>query len=160
CLLFLPQELNRGNTKALLGLFFPIAGIFLLWLAIRNTWEWEKFGASLFIPDTMPGVIGGPLKGLIRTHRKFGADSRFQLKLVCTRRTTSGSGDNRSTWENILWQEEQQDIPQQPSMDYYSSVIPVAFTIPSDAVATTLDAPGDAVIWTLQIACATGGLGY
>jgi hypothetical protein len=67
-LLIFPKEFfDKGNKLAVLGLLFPAVGAGLLVWAVRATLRWRKFGSSTFEMTTLPGVIGGPLRGTIHT---------------------------------------------------------------------------------------------
>ncbi len=57
-----------GNkTAALLGLApFAVAGLVLLSSAVRSTLRQRRFGQSTFEIETLPGVIGGQLRGAVQ----------------------------------------------------------------------------------------------
>ena len=69
-LIFLPEEvLEKGNHLAALGALFPIVGVGLLYWAAKATLRWRKFGACSFEMTTLPGVIGGRVRGGVSTPR-------------------------------------------------------------------------------------------
>ena len=99
-LMVLPREvLQNRNYPALLGLLFPLVGAGLLIWAIRATLRWKKFGTSILELETLPGVIGGHLKGILQTRTALLPEEGLSLKLTCINRTVSGSGKNRSVNE-------------------------------------------------------------
>ncbi len=156
----LPEEWAKGNKLGAIGLVFPLAGAWLLWKAMSETYRVIKFGRSLLVLQTFPGVIGGSLKGTIQTGRAFPSDSVFRLKLLCINRTQSGSGKNSSTWEKTLWEEEQREVRAQAALQAGFSTVPLAFALPLDSRASDNETPGNEIIWRLEITSAVPGLDF
>ncbi|MEN0037417.1 MAG: DUF3592 domain-containing protein [Cellvibrio sp.] len=100
----IPDELGQGNNLALLILLFPIAGFFLLYLAITITLSWRRFGQLVLEMDPYPGVIGGKVGGIIDLKLPFDSNQHFPVTLLCIRSYETGSGKNRSRNESVLWQ--------------------------------------------------------
>src|ERR1035437_4791958 len=129
----LAKELHQGNYLVLVALIFPLIGIGLLAAAIRGVLAQHRYGKCFFEMASIPGAIGGSLEGMIQTGARLKPEHGLHLKLSCIRRVVSGSGKNRSTQENILWQDEkvfkaQTDLPEpEPGR----SGIPVFFKIPA-----------------------------
>jgi hypothetical protein len=74
-LFILPHEATK-KPLAYIGLIFPIAGVFLLIRAIRQTLAYREFGNTCFEMATVPGVIGGELKGMIQARFPHSARAR------------------------------------------------------------------------------------
>ncbi|MCG8378757.1 MAG: DUF3592 domain-containing protein, partial [Proteobacteria bacterium] len=53
-LFFLDDELKKGNYAALIGLLFPIVGIYLIKIAWNRTREWRRYGVIEFVMDPFP----------------------------------------------------------------------------------------------------------
>ena len=104
--LLVDEVLKKGNYIALVGLLFPAVGVALVAWALRRTREWRRFGATPVTLDPFPGAIGGHVGGSIDLSLPFSADYQFRVTLTNLRRTTSGSGKNRSTSEKPLWQKD------------------------------------------------------
>jgi hypothetical protein len=149
-------EFQAGNKLAALAFLFPLIGLGLFGKAIYETWIVFKFGTSYFLPETLPGVIGGSLKGVVQTHRRFPQESRFQIRLRCINRRSSGD----DTFENTLWQEELIDVYQQASLDSGRTTIPVQIQIPRNNRSTESDILADQILWRLEATCDTPGLNY
>ncbi len=64
-LFFIPQQAAK-KPVAYLGLLFPVVGVFLLIRAIRQTLAYREFGKTVLEMASIPGVIGGELKGVIQ----------------------------------------------------------------------------------------------
>jgi hypothetical protein len=73
--------------------------------------------------------------------------------LTCIRRATTGSGDDRSTSETVLWQEEQQAAGA-------GVTIPVEFAIPADAAPCDPGMASDRTLWRLDVTADVLGIDY
>ncbi len=161
-LLFLvPQEFfEKGNYLALLGLLFPAVGAGLLVWAVRATMRWRKFGSSVFEMTTVPGVIGGSLRGAVHTALPRPPEAGLQVQLNCIRRV-EGRSNNSSTSETILWQEDYVAAPERLYAGARGITVPVEFRVPYDCVETSRDFDADSkVIWRLQAAADVAGIDF
>ena len=161
-LLFLvPKEVrDNGNHLALLGLIFPLVGFGLAIWAIRSFIRWKKFGDSVLELSTFPGVIGGPLTGRVLTSVNVKPANGFHLTLSCINRVTRGSGDNRSTSESVLWQEEKLLQRQAAEFDPTRSEILIDFQIPFDTSPTEERSDDDKILWRLDVEAEVPGIDY
>ena len=149
------QIFDPDNRIALVALLFPVIGIGLVIWAARSLIRWRKFGESIFEMRTVPGVIGGPLDGTIRTSVDIRPQAGFEVMLSSVHRYRSGSGKNRSTHENVLWQKSYR-----VALDRSSAGIPVAFHVPYDCEPTD-DADSDNQrIWKLEVKAEVEGVDY
>lgn len=145
------QELPKGNYAALLVLLFPLVGVAFLGAFVRGMLAQRRFGNCWFELAQVPAPLGGSLDGLIQTERPLILEQGLHLKLSCIRRTVTGSGKNRHTHENILWQDEKvfrSDAPL-PTDGLGGSGIPVHFNLPADQPESTLRGDSN-VIWRLE----------
>ena len=106
----LPEEVSKGNYVILLGLLFPLVGLFLLGKALQYTLEFWRFGKTELVMDPFPGAIGGQVGGAIELARfqPHGVDLKqaFTVTLECVYSYKSGSGKDRSREERIKWAEQ------------------------------------------------------
>jgi hypothetical protein len=149
----------RGAAPVIL-LVLSAVGILLLVWAIRVTARWRKFGASTFKMLTIPGVVGGQLSGAIETSGKVRPRDGFLLRLVCFERIHTGSGDNSSTTETILWEQKRTETKDLLEGDPRRSGIPVLFHIPSDVRESDYRIPSDKIIWRLEVKASVPGVNY
>jgi len=157
----LPREvLQNRNYPALLGLLFPLVGAGLLIWAIRATLRWKKFGTSVLELETLPGVIGGHLNGLLQTRTALLPEEGLSLKLTCIKRTVSGSGKNRSVNEKILWRERQVIPKDRIEARTQGSSIPFTFEIPYNAKETDRENMDNAILWYVDAAASVPGVDY
>jgi hypothetical protein len=158
-LFFIPQEAAK-KPVAYLGLSFPVIGVFLLIRAIRLTLAYLEFGKTCFEMSPVPGVIGGDVKGMIQARFPHSPDHGIQLRLSCVNRVTTGSGDNQSTSEHIVWRDEQNLSSAQLYPGPAGTSIPVNFRIPWDAQGTETRGPRDAIVWQLEALADVPGVDY
>ena len=149
------QIFDPDNRVALVALLFPVVGIGLVVWAARSLIRWRKFGESIFEMRTIPGVIGGPLEGTIRTSVNVRPEAGFDVMLSSIHRYRSGSGKSRSTHEKVLWQK-----LYRAALDRSSAGIPIAFQVPYDCEPTE-DADADNQrIWKLEVKAEVEGVDY
>ncbi len=147
----LPKELAKGNKGILVALIFPLIGFGLLAGAIYSTLQRRKYGQPVFKLLNTPCVIGGQLAGMVEIPAKVKATSGFKVRLSCVEKRTTGSGDDRSTRETVLWQEgltiAQDLLAHQPD----KTGIPVQFAIPSSAPEASRETEDPAILWRLNV---------
>jgi hypothetical protein len=158
-LLVVPPELHKGNHAALIALIFPVIGVGVLVFAINTTLAWWRFGQSFFEMAAMPGALGSTLEGMIQVPARLQPEHGLHLRLSCLRRTTSGTGNSRSTTEKILWQDEKWLRSDLPQTDLNATGIPVYFKLPADQP-ESIPAQGDGIHWKLEASAKVRGPNY
>ena len=142
------EEWNKGNYAILLGLLFPLVGLFLFYKAITLTREYWRFGIVEFVMDPWPGAIGGHVGGNIEVHRLRKFDSDYQISLECIYSYVSGSGDDRSRNERIKWAETGKARVESSGNGVRLSF---RFTVPEDLPEADVKQSGDYYFWRLKI---------
>lgn len=155
------EVLGRQNYGASIGLAFVASGAILTLWALRATLTWRKYGESVFQMASVPGLVGGPLAGVIRTSARVEAKRGFLVTLRCRHRVTTGSGKKRRTKETVVWEGRRRIARPLEQDDFDKIGIPVLFAIPFHAMETT-GAPGHAVhvLWALEVRAETPGIDY
>jgi len=153
--------LEQGNRAGLVALLFPVAGIGLLAWAARITARLRRFGVSRLELETRPAAIGRSLAGTVQAPLSLTPTDGFRVTLSCIRRVTTGSGDDRSTREQILWQEEQR-VTGRPSRTAQgmTTAVPVRIPIPPDALPCDDSTPRNVVLWRLEVSAEVPGVDY
>ena len=159
-LILLYGEFRKGNYLVLIFLIFPLIGIGLAIWAVRLILHWFKFGQSSFEMQSVPGVIGGALRGRIHTKVNIKPQDGFHLTLSCINRVTTGSGKHRKTREHIRWQDTCDIAHEMYEYDPSRSVIPVLFSIPYDNPETSDENPKDKILWRLKVSAKVPGVDY
>ncbi len=127
-------------------LIFPVIGLLLIGQSLLAYCRGRKFQQFRFNLSAIPCVLGGKLQGRVDVEFVFPPDATVAIKLSCVRSYVSGTGDNRTRWEKILWQDKKTLAV---STDGRTSYIPIEFTIPYDARETDTRNPSDEIIWRL-----------
>jgi hypothetical protein len=153
--------LEQGNRGGLVALLFPAAGIGLLVWAARMSIRLRRFGVSRFELDSRPAAIGRSLAGTVQAPLALMPADGFRVALSCIRRVTTGSGDNRSTSERILWQEEQR-VAGRPSRTAQGTTtsVPVRIPIPAEAIPCDDSNSSNVVLWRLEVTASVPGVDY
>lgn len=99
-------EVMDGNYAAALAFLFPLVGLGLLTWAVRATAGWRRFGKTPFLMDPYPGAIGGQVGGTLDVPLSYHQEHMFKTTLNCLRSYMSGSGEDRSRKESVVWQSE------------------------------------------------------
>jgi hypothetical protein len=157
--LVVPPEVHRGNHAALIALIFPVIGVAVLVFAANTSLAWRRYGQSFFEMAAMPGALGGTLEGMIQVNARLRPEHGLHLRLSCFRRSTTGTGKNRSTTEKILWQDEKWLRPDLPQTDLNATGIPIYFKLPAGQPESTT-AMGDGIHWKLEASAKVRGPNY
>jgi hypothetical protein len=155
-LIAVPEGLKEENRAVLFVLIFPAVGIVVAVLALRELARSRRFGGATLRLATVPCVIGGKLAGVIQLPTKVQAESGFRLKLACTQTVTTGSGKNRHTVENVIWEDEQL-LAVDAIRDPASTALPVLFAIPFDQPQTDPEASAP-IAWRLEVSARNPGV--
>lgn len=147
------SAIQGGQRAALLALVFPLVGLGVVVWAVRATLRYRRYGISTLELGSLPAVVGHALEGTIRTPAGLNPAGGFREILSCIRRETTGSGRDRSTWDNVLWQEEHR-------VSSTAARLPVAFAIPREAVPCDPVLAGDRVFWRLDVIGDVPGVDY
>lgn len=156
------DDLTReGLSVIAFASIFPLAGLGLLGWALYATARYWKYGRSQFQLQTLPGVVGGWLRGEISTKYHPGINDQLVVRLSCIRRRVTGHGKRRSVKRSTVWQEELQ-LPHEAIRrgSAGETLIPVAFWVPRDCQPTTLDNPRDRHLWELEVEAETEGVDF
>lgn len=156
-ILFQEEEPEKGMYFILL---FPLVGLGLLWGAIYQTIRCRKYGRTRFVPSSLPGVIGGYLGGVIEVPARVTPEGDAQLTLRCIRRETRGSGKNRRTTDNVLWEREESIARDKWLAGADGTRIPVLFYIPEGCAGTDDADPNNEIVWRLSASAATPGVDF
>jgi len=156
----LPDLLRKREPWSLLLLLFVVVGVLLLVDAIRQTVRRAEFGVGALDLRSLPYKAGGPLEGVIHARFRHLPEKGVHLRCTCVQRTTSGSGDNRSTTEHILWREETTVPPTALGQGGEGMTIPVSFRLPPDQPQTYTEEPDNQILWVVQATAEVPGVDY
>lgn len=120
-------EIENPLSLFFLGAF--VVGGALILVAIASMARWRKYGRSVFQMASVPGVVGGPLAGVIHVPAKVQSPDGFRLTLNCLKETGDGT--------IVEWQDEEIITRQIQQVDPERSAIPVLFHIPYECAETS-----------------------
>lgn len=157
-LFIVPGEVADGNTAALVGLLFPLIGVGLIVWAVREVIRHRRYGASTLELQSHPVPLGGRLRGTLIIPARLQA-REVQLQLVCVNRYVSGSGKNRSTRENVLW-EDKQRAPARSGAGPGQTAARIEIRLPTGQPVSSEENPKNRIIWRLTATSAEPGVDY
>jgi membrane protein implicated in regulation of membrane protease activity len=149
-------------TKWPLAAICAAAGALVLALVGYRIWRRRRFGKTTFSMDTRPGVLGGPLCGVLHTgvRAQDAPDDGFHVTLSCYRRRIVRNSDgDRDVKRTLLWRDEEQMAPLSPSAGEALDV-PVVFEIPDGLPASTPEKTATRCMWSLEVSAAVPGVDY
>jgi hypothetical protein len=120
--------------------------------------RFRKFGISVFEMSPLPGVLGGPVSGTIRIPAKVETEDGFDVELQCIRQYTTGSGKQRSTHRDVLWQDSRHIAGGLSYGD--ETMLQVRFAVPYGEQATTASGGCNGIYWRLNATAAAPGIDY
>jgi len=151
-LFVLGDELKQENYAALLGLLFPLVGIFLLKKAWDLTREWRRFGVIELEMDPFPGAIGGHVGGRLLIEGIYQSGNQYRIELACVHSYVSGSGKNRSRRESVLWSENGvADSNMAASSSGTGTRLSFRFDVPDNLPESDVGQSGDYYLWRIKL---------
>jgi len=122
--------------------------------------HFKSGGNSIFEMSTYPGIVGGELKGTIRTPLKKIPKDGFRLALRCgLGKLTSQSGPNANRTVT-LWEAEKNIGSDEATRGPRGVSFPVSFSIPADAQESDAWSPDKRITWTLTAFSSLEGASY
>lgn len=97
-------EKAEREPMTFIAFLFPLIGLGLIFMALRSTLRWRRFGATPLILDPFPGSLGGHVGGCVDTNIAFNTGLKCAVSLSCIESYMSGSGKDRKRQESVIWQ--------------------------------------------------------
>lgn len=155
-LFVLEDEIDKANHAALIGLIFPLIGLFLLAKAWQMTREWQRYGVIELELDPFPGSIGGHVGGRLMLDKVSDFRTPYKVELECVHSYISGSGKSRSRRETIRWAE-QGSAKAEPAG--HGVQLAFRFDVPDDLPETDMAQKGAYIFWRLRLSAELAGVG-
>lgn len=128
------EAIRENRLNVLMVGLFVLIGLGVLYAAIRTTFTRNVSGWAVFTMDSVPGLIGGKLRGSIQTRIPSDSDKAVTLKL------SSSPSDPL-----------EQEVPRaRITVAAGGLVIPVDFDIPDSCKGSNPWDPDHKVVWTLE----------
>ena len=146
----LPVWFGMAGAAIFFAWIFPAIGLVLLFVATRESLRAQRYGRSTFVMHSVPGVLGGHLRGDVHVATSIGAARDLTARLFCHWPVSKARPAHS-------WQEELPVERARALAGVTGSVLPVAFTIPYGLPAS--DKHGE-VVWYLEVAGQAVGVDY
>lgn len=157
-IVLLPGALRQGwQYSAIGGIVFTAIGVLLAVFAYRCVSRLRRFGYSRFELDTIPGVIGGHLRGQLVLIGDVTGIGEVHVKLTCKRTVTESDGGERSTQQSTVWENAQTLQATNVTFGHTELALPVEFNIPADCPESA-KSKNDMVNWHLAVIAPTTGV--
>ncbi len=85
---------------------FTLLGLFILFVALRETFRWRRFGRLKMMLDPLPGSIGGHIGGSLELPIHQAAESDFRVMLMCVRDRLVKTKDGSGRSDSVEWARE------------------------------------------------------
>ena len=85
---------------------FTLLGLHILFVAVRDSLRWRRFGRLEMTLDPLPGSIGGHVGGSLELPFHQAADSDFRVMLLCLRDRLVKTNDGTGRSESVEWGKE------------------------------------------------------
>ena len=85
---------------------FTLLGLLILFLAVRDSFRWRRFGRLEMSLDPLPGSIGGHVGGSLELPFHQAAAADFRVILLCIRDRLVKTSDGSSRSESVEWGKE------------------------------------------------------
>ncbi len=145
------KAMDEGEPWLFVFMVFPLIGLVLAIAAARAVARYRKFGRSTFELETLPGVIGGELRGTVVLAGKVQGISAVDAALKCVHSVTTGSGKNRSTRQDVVWEETRRFEALGVRFGEVAIRLPVAFQIPYSCRPTNDSLPNSTIKWNIEV---------
>ena len=85
---------------------FTLLGLLVLFLAVRDSFRWRRFGRLEMALDPLPGSIGGHVGGSLELPFHQAASADFRVSLLCMRDRLVETHDGSGRSESVEWGKE------------------------------------------------------
>lgn len=140
------RELGGAGRFGTVGGVITGIGVLLAWVAVNQVRLWFKYGVSEFQMASVPGVLGGPLGGVIHVRAGLAPPEGFEARLSCLQ---ASKGDDRS--DKVVWQDQAMIRETLDARDARRVGVPVYFAIPIDCEPTSSNTSGSTTSWRLDL---------
>lgn len=154
--MMIPKALEKGGGEVVLLCLFPAVGLALLAWVFERTIRWIKFGRTVLALDTLPGIIGGELRGIVETSSGLAPRGDIRVELRCLREVS----DSESTTEEILWNGETDLPPEAVKIRPTGMGIPICITIHYTCRPSSPEDTDNQVVWRLKVRTELKGLDF
>jgi len=157
-LLIIPQEFADGNRLALVGLIFPLIGAGLIVWAAREFIRRRRFGDSVLGLDELPVPLGGRLRATLEVPARL-SDRQLDVELACMHLYRTGTGRDRRTREDTLWEDHAQ-VATRAGTHPGGTAARIDMPLPFDQPVARPRPADDRIVWRLTVRADEPGVDF
>lgn len=132
--------------------FWVLMSLGLAAAALHQFLVWRKFGRSVLVLETIPGVVGGQIRATVKAN--------VLLELRSPARVTLSCAVPMRKSDMVLWQEETLIHQEAFRHNHSGTLIPVAFNIPADGRPTEIADGRTSLYWMISVSAEAKGADY
>lgn len=142
----------QSNPWSWLLMVFAAIWCVPAWYTSKRLRQHFTVGKTRFEMKESPAWPGGMLQGHVLLEKPLPMRGSSEIQLVCVKRTTQGTGKNRSTSTEEIWSHRDMVPHDRMIRDLSGFRLPVAVTLPSDApVSTPVGETSPLYMWRLKL---------
>lgn len=151
-ILFITDDNQKeGIMVTMIVMLFPIVGLGLVYWVFHNLKEWRTFGRTPLSLKPFPGEIGGDVAGKVLFKHRLSSEHDYSVTLTCVWQYTTGSGDNKRTSEDLIWQKEGTAKLKQVLLKNANSELRFRFKVPEGLEESDTGQSSNRHIWRLTL---------
>lgn len=148
---------GEAAVPALLGLLFPLIGIFLIWGATVKLLQHLRFGKTRLLLNDVPLRLGSAVRCELEAPSSLQDAERVSLTLSNVKEEVTGSGKSRSRRDVVLWQELHEVARPAFSPGPAGQILPLTFALPVEGRETETVHRDLRYLWRLEVKAELGG---
>ena len=149
--MFVSGAFEQGGASWLVMIFVMLWCV-PAWFLLRRLRHRMAVGVTRFMPVKSPAWPGGVLEGSVLLGRPLPMRHAAELELICEKKVTRGSGDNRNTTTEKVWSASESVANDRIVRDVSGFRLPVRFVLPGDAPESDVDESSNAKHeWQLRL---------
>lgn len=144
------------DPAAYLFLLFPVVGLGVLYLAVRATMQWRRYGTSTLILRSVPVRIGEQLEATVQLPPDVRGASELKVQVSCSR--TTRRGKNSTT--TVLWSEERTYPGISLGVGPHGPTLSFRQDIPAGVEQSSVGSVNPSVHWKVEVTAEVEGVDF
>ncbi len=99
-------DILSDSIIAYVFILFPIVGIYIIYLGVKEALAWNKFGATPLVMDPFPGEIGDLVSGYVDVNIVYDPTSIVTVTLSCLRHKLVTHKNKSKYYTDTVWDKE------------------------------------------------------
>ena len=141
------QEVSIGKYGILFTLLFPLVGSALIFSSWKMRKNYLYFGPTPLTPTPLIGQVGGQIGGRIDIDKPW-QERSLDITLSCLHTYSTGSGDNRKSHTDVLWQSHDKPLDR---ANGNSSTLEFVFDVPANKPTNDTHSGRGSITWQVTV---------